>query len=162
MSTLHRQALLYYNSDKVFFKIMYFYITLICWCLECKNNFINADKNANLVSWKCEKTTGIPCDSDFLALLETSVSIGNLDHFQVWFQENNFTTFLCISGSLGALQSGPEHAFLFLLLWKNGFSVISLLQTRPEFASWFVLANADRHVANCSRHNNMLIRTSHW
>lgn len=50
----------------------------IWWCFECKNNLINADKNANLVSRKCEKTTGIPCDSDFLALLETSVSVGNL------------------------------------------------------------------------------------
>lgn len=69
------------KAIKFFRKYICFYITPIWWCFKCKNILINADKNANLVSRKCEKTTGIPCDSDFLALLETSVSVGNLKPF---------------------------------------------------------------------------------
>lgn len=49
--------------------------------LTIKITSLMQTKNANLVSLECEKTTGIPRYPDFLALLETAVSAGNLRPF---------------------------------------------------------------------------------
>ena len=88
-----------------------------------------------------------------LCLLVTS------DQFQVWLQKKKKKEFHNLFTHLSFSECTSKQV---LLLWDKRCIFKSLLQTRPKFPPWFLLANADRHVASCCRYNDVLIRTCCW